>query len=209
MLTSTSATLLGECAPGECSLDEARSVIPDIADARAHRPVDHIFGRLGGHQLLDLGQLGRLLAEPPWPCLGLPRACGFEARRTIRYMADAFESILVAWLAFVFLPEKPTRSQGGTDGSNPLSSSGESSANLNSSPRRWKRALHVPKAKDAARARASQLLPEAAHQWRLRKHDGRAEAALLALYGARQLTGKTVLTVTDARRQAALPYRCF
>ena len=46
------------------------------------------------------------------------------------YMADAFESILVAWLAFVFLPEKPTRSQGGTDGSNPLSSSGESTANL-------------------------------------------------------------------------------
>ena len=42
------------------------------------------------------------------------------------YKADAFESILVAWLAFVFLPEKPTRSQGGTDGSNPLSSSGES-----------------------------------------------------------------------------------
>jgi len=40
-------------------------------------------------------------------------------------MADAFESILVAWLAFVFLPEKPTRSQGGTDGSNPLSSCGE------------------------------------------------------------------------------------
>ena len=45
------------------------------------------------------------------------------------YMADAFESILVAWLAFVFLPEKPTRSQGGTDGSNPLSSSAESCAN--------------------------------------------------------------------------------
>jgi crossover junction endodeoxyribonuclease RuvC len=72
-------------------------------------------------------------------------------------------------------------------------------------PVSWKRTLGVPKAKDGARARASQLLPEAAHQWRLRKHDGRAEAALLALYGARQLTGKTVLTVTDARRQAALP----
>src|SRR5437899_11144472 len=43
-----------------------------------------------------------------------------------RYMADAFETILVAWLAFAFLPERPTRSQGGTDGSNPLSSSGES-----------------------------------------------------------------------------------
>jgi hypothetical protein len=41
-------------------------------------------------------------------------------------MADAFETILVAWLAFAFLPERPTRSQGGTDGSNPLSSSAES-----------------------------------------------------------------------------------
>src|SRR6202521_4439963 len=60
-----------------------------------------------------------------------------EARRTrrrrkadsnpwSRYMANAFETILVAWLAFAFLPERPTRSQGGTDGSNPLSSSGES-----------------------------------------------------------------------------------
>jgi crossover junction endodeoxyribonuclease RuvC len=38
---------------------------------------------------------------------------------------------------------------------------------------RWKRALHVQKSKDAARARASQLFSEAAHQWRLRKHDGR------------------------------------
>src|SRR6476646_2024999 len=32
-----------------------------------------------------------------------------------RYMAAAFETILVAWLAFAFLPERPTRSQGGTD----------------------------------------------------------------------------------------------
>src|ERR1700720_640708 len=40
-------------------------------------------------------------------------------------MADAFETLLVTWLAFAFLPERPTRSQGGTDGSNPLSSSGE------------------------------------------------------------------------------------
>jgi hypothetical protein len=41
-------------------------------------------------------------------------------------MDDAFETLLVAWLAFAFLPERPTRSQGGTDGSNPLSSSRES-----------------------------------------------------------------------------------
>jgi crossover junction endodeoxyribonuclease RuvC len=57
-------------------------------------------------------------------------------------------------------------------------------------PAVWKRALAVPKAKDGARARASQLLPEAASQWPLKRHDGRAEAALLALYGARQIDGK-------------------
>jgi crossover junction endodeoxyribonuclease RuvC len=56
-------------------------------------------------------------------------------------------------------------------------------------PVRWKRAMHVPKDKDSARARASQLLPSAANQWPLRKHDGRAEAALIALYGARELSG--------------------
>jgi hypothetical protein len=60
-------------------------------------------------------------------------------------------------------------------------------------PVRWKRALGVPKAKAAARARASQLLPQAAHQWPLKKHDGRAEAALIALYGARQLGGTAAI----------------
>ena len=53
----------------------------------------------------------------------------------------------------------------------------------------WKRALAVPKAKDGARARASQLLPDAAHQWPRVHHHSRAEAALLALYGARKLNG--------------------
>lgn len=55
------------------------------------------------------------------------------------------------------------------------------------SPVRWKRALQVPAAKDGARARASQLLPQAASQWSLAKHEGRAEAALIALYGARSM----------------------
>lgn len=57
------------------------------------------------------------------------------------------------------------------------------------SPVRWKKAMAVPKGKDAARARASQLLPRSARLWPLVKHDGRAEAALLALYGARQIGG--------------------
>jgi crossover junction endodeoxyribonuclease RuvC len=73
-------------------------------------------------------------------------------------------------------------------------------------PARWKRALGVPKAKDGARARASQLLPEAAHQWRLKKHDGRAEASLLALYGVRQLQGSAAL-VADNRHHSASPSR--
>lgn len=68
------------------------------------------------------------------------------------------------------------------------------------SPQKWKAALQVPKipgrdakarsaAKEAARARASQLMPMSAGLWPLKKHADRAEAALLALYGARQLSG--------------------
>ena len=52
-------------------------------------------------------------------------------------------------------------------------------------PRTWKKALGVPAGKDAARLRASQLLPAYAHLWPLKKHHGRADAALIALYGKR------------------------
>lgn len=51
-------------------------------------------------------------------------------------------------------------------------------------PSAWKRFLSVPANKDAARRRASQLLPFGADLWPLAKHDGRAEAALLAYYGS-------------------------
>jgi hypothetical protein len=44
----------------------------------------------------------------------------------------------------------------------------------------------VPACTSGARLTAP---PAVAHQWRLKKHDGRAEAALIALYGARQLSG--------------------
>ena len=54
-------------------------------------------------------------------------------------------------------------------------------------PARWKRALGVPAAKDGARLRAGQLLPRAAHLWPAAVHAGRAEAAMIALYGAREL----------------------
>lgn len=47
-------------------------------------------------------------------------------------------------------------------------------------PARWMRALDVPKGPDAARQRIVQLMPEHAAHFSLRKHDGRADAALLA-----------------------------
>lgn len=51
-------------------------------------------------------------------------------------------------------------------------------------PVTWKRRLSVRSDKDAARLRASQLIPEGVRVWPLKKHHGRAEAALLAYYGA-------------------------
>lgn len=53
-------------------------------------------------------------------------------------------------------------------------------------PAIWKKAMQCAADKDAARARASQLLPDHAHNWPLKKHDGRAEASLIALYGSKQ-----------------------
>lgn len=51
-------------------------------------------------------------------------------------------------------------------------------------PQKWKKAMSCPKDKDASRMRASQLLPRYADlNWPLKKHHGRAEAALIALYG--------------------------
>lgn len=50
-------------------------------------------------------------------------------------------------------------------------------------PQKWKKEMQCPKDKDGARMRASQLLPLWADQWPLKKHDGRAESALIALYG--------------------------
>lgn len=49
----------------------------------------------------------------------------------------------------------------------------------------WKRALAVPAEKDAARQRAAALFGDdtAAQHWPLKKHDGRAEASMIALFG--------------------------
>lgn len=52
-------------------------------------------------------------------------------------------------------------------------------------PQRWKKALGLTGDKDASRRLASRLMPRHAHLWPLKKHDGRAEAALIAYYAAR------------------------
>ena len=55
------------------------------------------------------------------------------------------------------------------------------------SPQVWKGALGVSAGKDGARARASQLMPAAAHHWTRVRDDERAESALIGMYGLRQL----------------------
>jgi crossover junction endodeoxyribonuclease RuvC len=61
-------------------------------------------------------------------------------------------------------------------------------------PQKWKKALRVPAEKDDARERACQLLPRDAELWTPRRlvmnalqSSGRADAALIALYGATRL----------------------
>ena len=43
--------------------------------------------------------------------------------------------------------------------------------------------MHLSTDKNASRSLASQHFPDASDQWNLKKFDGRAEAALIALYG--------------------------
>lgn len=54
------------------------------------------------------------------------------------------------------------------------------------SPAVWKRALRVTADKSSSRARAAQLWPGLAGTFARVKDDGRAEAALIGLYGANQ-----------------------
>jgi len=51
-------------------------------------------------------------------------------------------------------------------------------------PQKWRNACHVPSGKDGSRARAAQLFPMYADLFSRRKDDGRADAALIAFYGA-------------------------
>ena len=51
-------------------------------------------------------------------------------------------------------------------------------------PAKWKAALGLSSVKDASRELASRIFPDDAHQWKLKTKDGRAEAALIAWWGA-------------------------
>ena len=52
-------------------------------------------------------------------------------------------------------------------------------------PQVWKRKFGLlGQDKDASRGEASRRCPQHAHLWPLKKHDGRAEAVLLAIYGS-------------------------
>lgn len=56
-------------------------------------------------------------------------------------------------------------------------------------PAVWKTQMGLQgQGKEASRAMATKLFPDFAHLWPLKKHDGRAEAVLLAFYGSKLRT---------------------
>jgi crossover junction endodeoxyribonuclease RuvC len=67
----------------------------------------------------------------------------------------------------------------------------------------WKRVTGTATAKDASRVRASQVFPASTALWPLKKHHGRADAALLAYYGYRKLFPDDARHGTVGERQAA------
>jgi len=62
-------------------------------------------------------------------------------------------------------------------------------------PRKWRSGLGVRAGKDDSRARASALMPAHAGLWTRMKDNGRAEAALIALFGQRHLATGFAVTV--------------
>ena len=52
-------------------------------------------------------------------------------------------------------------------------------------PQVWQKAMGVTGGKDGARARAMELFPHNVDYFKLKKHDGRADAALIACWGLR------------------------
>ena len=59
-------------------------------------------------------------------------------------------------------------------------------------PSVWKRELKVQKGKESSRLRALELFPEQTDLFKLKKHHGRADAALIALYNCLEKYPKEV-----------------
>ena len=66
-------------------------------------------------------------------------------------------------------------------------------------PATWKAAMAVTRNKAGCRERASFLVPSHAHMFTRGKDDGRAEAALLAIYAERQINGAPFAKAEAAR----------
>lgn len=54
-------------------------------------------------------------------------------------------------------------------------------------PQKWKKHFGLSADKEQSRLRAIRMFPAVADSFKLKKHDGRAEAALIALYGSEVL----------------------
>lgn len=85
-------------------------------------------------------------------------------------------------------------------------------------PATWKSIMKVPRDKKGARQRASEMIPTHRHLWPAAGDDGKAEAALLALFAERHLKGgqftertaeelKKIAIAREARDNAALRKR--
>lgn len=59
------------------------------------------------------------------------------------------------------------------------------------SPQKWKKHFGLTSDKDLSRMLAIRMFPSVAEHFKLKKHDGRAEAALIALYGAEVLMSRS------------------
>lgn len=58
-------------------------------------------------------------------------------------------------------------------------------------PQKWKKHFGLTSDKDLSRMLAIRMFPSVADHFKLKKHDGRAEAALIALYGAEVLFNRS------------------
>lgn len=59
------------------------------------------------------------------------------------------------------------------------------------SPQKWKKHFGLSSEKDQSRMLAIRMFPSVSEHFKLKKHDGRAEAALIALYGAEVILNRS------------------